>query len=320
MVMSHVIVTGGNGFVGRAVCRAFLSMGHGVTGVVRQAGTCVRGVDEWVMARPDFDGIERAWPRELRADCVIHLAARVHVMRDASLDPLDAFRKTNVEGALRVAKAVRENGVRRMVFVSSIKAVAEMDPGRPLREDDLPSPQDAYGCSKHEAEIALRRFADESGLDVVIVRPPLVYGPEVGANFLALLRSVAKGIPLPLRGIEARRSFVYVENLADALVKCATRAEATRQCFHVADDEDATVAELVRAIAKHLNKPARLVPMRASWLRLAGRMTGRLPQVERLIGDLRVDNSHIRDLLGWQPPYGLDDGLAETARWYQSTH
>jgi UDP-glucose 4-epimerase len=320
VVMSHVIVTGGNGFVGRALCRALSSNGHSVTGVVRHAPTCVPGVDEWVIAGPDFDGIERAWPRALRAECVVHLAARVHVMHDPSLDPLAAFRKTNVEGTLRVAKAARENGIRRMVFVSSIKAVAESDPGRPLREDDPASPQDAYGRSKHEAEIALRKFADESGLDVVIVRPPLVYGPEVRANFLALMRSVAKGIPLPLAGIEARRSLLYVENLADALVKCATVAEATRQCFHVADDEDATVAELVRAMAKHLNTTARLLPMRASWLRLAGRMTGRLPQVERLIGNLRVDNSHIRDVLDWQPPYRLDDGLAETARWYRSMH
>lgn len=318
--MSRIVVTGANGFVGRALCRTLIARGHTPVGLVRHSGCCVAGTDEWLFQGPDFDGIERAWPLSLSADCIVHLAARVHVMRDTAADPLSAFRATNVEGTLRLAKAAYENGIRRMVFVSSIKAVGETDHGYPLREDDPALPQDAYGRSKHEAEVALRKFGDESGLDVVIVRPPLVYGPEVRANFLALMGAVAKGIPLPLGGIEARRSLVYVENLAHALVECTTAAQATRQCFHVADNEDATAAELVRAIAKNLQRPARLVPVRASWLRFAGRLTGRLPQVERLTGNLRVDNSHIRGLLGWEPPYRLEEGLAETVRWYRSAH
>lgn len=316
--MSRVVVTGANGFVGGAVCRALIAGGHRVTGIVRHEQTSVSGVDEWVLAGRDFEGIERAWPSSLQADCVIHLAARVHVTRETSVDPLAAFRATNVDGALRVAKAAHENGVRRFVFASSIKAVAETDPGRPLNEDDLASPQDAYGCSKLEAERALRQLGEQRGLDVVIVRPPLVYGPGVRANFFSLMQSIANGIPLPLGAIAARRSLVYIDNLADSLVRCAVDSNAAQGCFHVADDEDPTVTELARAIGEHLHRPARLVRVPPAWLRLAGRMTGRLPQIERLTENLRVDSSRIRATLSWRPARSLDDGLAETVRWYRT--
>jgi UDP-glucose 4-epimerase len=315
--MSHIVVTGANGFVGRAVCRALIEAGHRVTGIVRHAGTCISGVDEWVLEAPDFDGIDRVWRPAFEADCVIHLAARVHVTHEKSTDPLAAFRATNVDGTLRVAKAARDSGVSRIVFASSIKAVAEADYGWPLREDDPVSPQDAYGRSKLEAEGALRQFGKRSGLDVTIVRPPLVYGPGVRANFLSLMQSVANGIPLPLGAVDARRSLVYVDNLANSLVCCATDARAAGECFHVADDEAPTVAELVRAIGQHLQMPARLLSVPTGWLRLAGRLTGRSPQVERLTSNLRVDNSRIRSVLEWRPCRSLDDGLAETVRWYR---
>ncbi|MEX3954890.1 UDP-glucose 4-epimerase family protein [Trinickia sp. EG282A] len=318
--MSHIVVTGANGFVGRAVCRALIAAGHSVTGAVRQSSACTAGITEWVLAAPDFDGMEQAWPAALKADCIIHLAARVHVTSDTSSDPFAAFRSTNVDGTLRVARAAQANGVRRFVFASSIKAVAETDPGRPLREDDPPAPQDAYGRSKLDAEVALRRFGEQTGMEVVIVRPPLVYGPGVRANFFSLMQSIARGIPLPLGGIEARRSIVYVENLADALVRCAVDPRAAGKCFHVADDESLTVAELAYKIGDHLQKPARLLAVPPACLRFAGRLTGRLPQVERLTGNLRVDSSYIRTVLSWRPVSTLEDGLAETVRWYRSMH
>ena len=318
--MSHVLVTGANGFVGRSLCRLLLSEGHGVTGLVRQAGGCPSGTLEWLHTSKDFADLSATWPQDLNADCVVHLAARVHVMRDDAADPLAAFRQTNVEGTLRVAKAARQHGVRRMVFVSSVKAMAEVDPGRPLREDDPLRPQDPYGRSKCEAEQALTRFGDETGLEVVIVRPPLVYGPEVRANFLRLMDAIAKGLPLPLGAITARRSVVYVENLASALVCCAVNSRAKGGCFNVADNEAPTVTELAQSLGKYLERPARLLPVPASWLRLAGRLTGRLPQVERLIGDLRLDTARVHTVLGWRPPYSSEDGLAATARWYRSTH
>lgn len=315
---SRVIVTGANGFVGQAVCRMLLDAGQRVTGLVRHAGACAPNVDEWVSATPDFDGID-AWPVSLQARSVVHLAARVHVMRDDATDPLAAFRATNVEGTLRIARAAHRNGVRRFVFVSSIKAVAEVDLGWPLREDDPPSPGDPYGRSKLEAEIALRQFAEESGLEVVIVRPPLVYGPGVRANFLSLMSAIARGVPLPLGALHARRSLVYVDNLAGAITLCAIDQNEIAGCFHVADEESPSVAELARAIGKHLGKPARLLPVPPAWLRFAGRATGRLPQVERLTGDLRVDSAHIRAALGWKPNYSLEQGLMHTARWFRKT-
>ncbi|MEJ8794920.1 SDR family oxidoreductase [Trinickia caryophylli] len=314
--MSRVVVTGANGFVGDALCRTLLERGHAVTGLVRRAGTCAPGVDEWVFDRADFEGIDEAWPASLEARCVVHLAARVHVMHDNAVDPLAAFRASNVQGALRVARAAQRHGVQRFVFVSSIKALGETDPGRPLREDDPALPQDAYGQSKREAELALHRFGREQGLDVVVVRPPLVYGPGVKANFLQLMRAIAAGLPLPLGALAAQRSLVYVGNLADALAECALDARAAHGCFHVADGEDTTTTELARSIGRHLRKPARLVPVPSGCLRLMGRMTGRAPQIERLTGSLRVDASRLRSTLGWQPPYSFEEGLAATARWY----
>ncbi|CAD6542252.1 UDP-glucose 4-epimerase family protein [Paraburkholderia sabiae] len=318
--MSHVVVSGANGFVGRALCRALLDAGHRVTGLVRRSGGCVDGVTEWIDSSTDYNGIAETWPAGLAADCIVHLAARVHVMHDTAADPDAAFRATNVDGTLRLAAVAQQHGVPRFLFVSSIKAVAETDNGRPLREYDAPRIDDAYGRSKRAAEEGLIRLGDATGLEIVIARPPLVYGPQVRANFLRLMDAVWRGVPLPLGGADARRSMIYVGNLADALAHCATDPRAVRQCFHVADSTAPTVAELVRALARHLGKPARLLPVPASWLRAAGRLTGRSAQVDRLIGGLQVDTSHIRDMLGWQPPYSTDEGLSATADWYRSTH
>ncbi|NPT56080.1 UDP-glucose 4-epimerase family protein [Paraburkholderia elongata] len=317
--MTHVLVSGANGFVGRALGRALIDAGHTVTGLVRQPRGCVDGVQEWVHDGKDFAGVADTWPQGLKPDCVVHLAARVHIMHDDAADPDTAFRATNVEGTLRLAAAALQNGVRRFVFVSSIKAVAESDGGRPLREDDPAHAEDAYGRSKREAEQALVRYSEATGLDVVIVRPPLVYGPDVRANFLRLMDAVWKGVPLPLAAIGARRSLVYVDNLADALMRCATDSRAARQCFHVADGDALTVAELARSLGRHLHRPARLLPVPASWLRLVGGLTGRSSHVDRLVGALQVDTTRIRTVLDWQPPYSTDDGLAATARWYRST-
>jgi UDP-glucose 4-epimerase len=318
--MSRVLVTGANGFVGEALCRVLMQSGHTVCGLVRQAGQLERGVSEWVEAQADFAGVDAGWPAALQVDCVVHLAARVHVMHDTAADPDAAFHATNVEGALRVAKAAWRYGARRFVFASSVKALAEGDAGRPLREDDPPAPQDAYGRSKLAAEQALVRYGEETGLEVVIVRLPLVYGPRVRANFLRLMDAIWKGVPLPLGAIDARRSLVYVDNLADALMHCATDPRAAGQTFHVADSDALTVAELARSLGRHLHKPARLLPVPASWLRLAGRLTGRTAPVDRLVGSLQLDTGRIRTVLGWRAPHSTDEGLAATARWYRSTH
>jgi len=315
-----VLVTGANGFVGKAVSRALLRRGDRVVGAVRRAQTAAAGVDEWLLDTHDFEGIEQRWPVALHCDAVVHLAARVHVMNETVVDPLAAYRATNVEGSLRVAAAARRAGARRFVFVSSVKAIGEASTGRPLGETDEAAPSDPYGISKLEAERALFDYGRASGLEIVIVRPPLVYGPGVRANFLQLMNAIAKGIPLPLGAITARRSLVFVDNLADALVHCVTDPRAAGETFHVTDGRDLSVPELARALATPLHAPARLVPVPAGVLRLAGRLSGRSAQIDRLIGELRLDSSHIRERLNWYPPHTVEHGLLETAVWYRSTH
>ncbi|CAH2790511.1 MAG: UDP-glucose 4-epimerase (EC [uncultured Paraburkholderia sp.] len=316
----RVLITGADGFVGKAVSKALVQRGDSVVGVVRHAQRAAPGVREWLFDANDFEGIYGRWPVGMHCDAVIHLAARVHMMRETTADPLAAYRATNVTGALRVAAAARRAGARRFVFVSSIKAVGEGSQGRAIKETDEPQPSDPYGISKLEAERALMQYDRESGLEVVIVRPPLVYGPGVRANFLRLMNAIARGVPLPLGAIAARRSLVFVDNLADALVHCTTDPRAAWQTFHVTDGRDLSVSELARGLATQLHVPARLVPVPVSLLKLAGRLTGRSAQIDRLIGELRLDSSHLCECLGWYPPHTVEHGLLETAAWYRSAH
>jgi UDP-glucose 4-epimerase len=319
--MEHVLLTGSGGFVGAALLRALAAVQAQTTCVVRgfaqqPAEQPAEQRRELVVA-DDFADIEAAWPDSLRPDCVIHLAARVHVMRDRAPDPLAAFRATNVEGTLRVARAAARAGVRRFVYVSSIKAVAEVDPGRPLRESDTPEPVDSYGISKREAEQALAALCQAHGMEWTVVRPPLVYGPGVSANFRSLLGAVARGVPLPLAYANAPRSLVAVDNLADALLACARHPAAAGQIFHVSDGEDVTVAQLARLMGEALDRPARLMPVPLTLLKLAGALTGRRDAVARLVEPLRVDSGKIARELGWRPPLTLREALKQTAEWYR---
>jgi UDP-glucose 4-epimerase len=277
-------------------------------------------VREWLFDANDFEGIDTRWRIGMQCDAVIHLAARVHMMQDKSADPLAAYRATNVAAALRVAVAARRAGAHRFVFVSSAKAVGESSNGRPIAETDEPKPTDPYGISKLEAEQALKAYGRESGLEVVVVRPPLVYGPGVRAHFLQLMKAIARGVPLPLGAVSARRSLVFVDNLADALVHCTTDPRAAWQTFHVTDGRDLSVSELARGLATQLHAPGRLLPVPVDLLKLAGRLTGRSAQVDRLIGELRLDSAHIREQLGWHAPHTVEHGLMETAAWFRATH
>jgi nucleoside-diphosphate-sugar epimerase len=257
---------------------------------------------------------ETNWADALRdVDVVIHLAARVHVMHDDTPNPLAEFLRVNVYGTEHLARSAALAGVRRLVYVSSIKVNGEAtNGGEQFTETDTPSPQDPYGISKWEAEQALRRVATETGLEIVIVRPPLVYGAGVKGNFAQMLKILAKGIPLPLASALNQRSFIYVENLVDALIVCATHPAAANQTFLVSDGEDVSTPDILRKLGDAMEHPARVFPCPPALLKFAGRLTGKSDQIERLMGSLRIDSGKIRRELGWQPPYTLQDGLRKT--------
>lgn len=314
------LVTGANGFVGSALCRALSRKGHRVRGAVRNAEPVSRSG----MATSDIIAIGDIGPgTEWQAamsdvDCVVHLVARTHVLRDTGVDTLADYRRVNVEGTRRLAQSAARSGIKRFVFVSSIKVNGESTGDHPFTEKDTPRPEDAYGISKWEAEQAIWRIAAESGMQVVVLRPPLVYGPGVKGNLLQLLRLIARGWPLPLASIRNRRSLVFVGNLVDAIMAAASSPAAPGNTYLVNDGEDVSTPDLVRALARALNVPARLVPCPAVLLKFAARVIGRSDAAARLTGSLQVDSSNIRRQLGWQPHVTLAAGLAETARWYHA--
>lgn len=310
-----MLVTGTNGFVGHPLCAQLTNHGFVLRRAVRHATEVADSVPVGDIG-PDTD-----WSAALQeVECVIHLAARVHVMQETSADPLSEFRRTNVMGTEHLARSAAAGGVKRLVYVSSIKVNGEETPGSiRYTETGAPAPQDPYGRSKWEAEQALHRVATETGLEVVVVRPPLVYGAGVKGNFLQMLGAVARGLPLPLGSVGNQRDLVYVGNLVDALITCATHPAAAGQTYLVCDGESVSTPELLRRLAKAMNVPARVFPFPPAMLKLAGGMLGKSAQVERLLGSLQVDSGKIRRELAWRPPYTLQQGLQETAAWYQST-
>ena len=315
----NILVTGVNGFIGRAVTKQLLNVAYSVRGTIRSPDlfhTLQQGVEPIAVATL---GPETVWHQSLKeVNTVIHLAARVHVMNDAAADPLTAFRLVNVEGTRRLALEAARVGIRRFVFISSIKVNGE-ESAVTYAEQSPEQPTDPYGISKWEAEQALRRVEAETGLEVVVVRPTLVYGPGVKANFLNMMKIISRGIPLPLASIKNKRSLIYVGNLVDALVTCATHPKAAGQTFLVSDGEDVSTPELIRQTAAALGVPARLLPFPVSVMKLAGRLTGRKGAVNRLTGSLTVDSSKIRRELSWVPPFTMEQGLKETAEWFKDS-
>ena len=240
---------------------------------------------------------------------VVHLAARVHVMRDTAADPLSEFRRVNVDGTLNLARAAAAAGVKRFVYLSSLKVNGESGT---FAADDPPAPQDAYGISKHEAEAGLRMIAAHGTLEVVIIRPPLVYGPGVRANFAALVRAIARGIPLPLGAVRNLRSLVGIDNLVDFILTCIGHPAATNETFLVSDGEDLSTTDLARRLARAMGRRARLIPVPAAALMLMATAIGRRDVAERLLGSLQVDISKSRRRLAWNPPISVDEGLRRT--------
>lgn len=311
------MITGANGFVGKCLCAELLQQGQLVRAAVRSASLPIDNIEVAVVGA--IDG-ETNWAEALRdVDVIIHLAARVHVMKDTAADPLAEFLKVNVQGTANLASQAAAAGVKRLVYVSSIKVNGEQTTEtQPFTESDIPSPQDAYAVSKWRAEQALREVVQKTGLEVVIVRPPLIYGPGVKGNFIRLLAVLNKGIPLPLAGVRNKRSMIYLGNLVDALITCANHPAAAGKTYLVCDGEDISVANLVRQMHIGLGKPARLFRMPVSLLRGMGRLFGQLESVERVVGTLRINDGLIRKELGWKPKFTLQEGLQATADWTDS--
>lgn len=308
-----ILVTGATGFVGSRLVERLAKDNKIVKACLRQNN---KNLSPGVVTT-QIDGLtaNTDWSAALSdVKTVIHSAARVHVMNDLSADPLVEFRKVNVEGTLNLARQAAAAGVRRFIFISSIKVNGEgTEPGKPYTADDIPAPSDPYGISKLEAEQGLLRLAAETGMEVTIIRPVLVYGPGVKANFLSMMKWLRKRVPLPLGAIHNKRSLVALDNLVDLVVTCLDHPAAVNQIFLVSDGEDLSTSDLLRRMGKALGKPARLLPVPASWLSLAATLVGKRNVAQRLCGSLQVDIEKTRQLLGWTPPLSVDQGLKRAA-------
>ena len=312
-------ITGATGFVGSAVLeRLAAQAGVEIRALVRRVGVKLPGNAVAVQVGEDFL-LEGDQPLE-GVDVLVHCAARVHIMSDASSDPLSEYRSVNVAGTLKLAESAARSGVKRFIFISSIKVNGEGTvPGKPYTADDMPAPVDAYGISKMEAEQRLMLLGNATGMEIVIIRPVLVYGPGVKANFRSMMSWLNKGVPLPLGAIPNQRSLVALDNLVDLVVTCLDHAAAANQTFLVSDDDDMSTTELLKRMGEALQTPVRLIPVPA-WLLLRGAaLLGRKDVARRLCGSLQVDISKTRSLLGWTPPLTVAQALSKTARSFQES-
>ncbi|MDB4835590.1 SDR family oxidoreductase [Gammaproteobacteria bacterium] len=309
--MTKILITGVNGFVGSALCMEAVARGFDVRGATRNV--CDSPISFENIAVGDINADTEWHSALMNCDVVIHLAARVHIMSETVDDSLSEFRLVNTTGTECLARCAATSGVKRLVYVSSIKVNGEeTSDDVAFCEQDQPNPQEAYGISKWEAEQALHRVAAETGMEVVIVRPPLVYGPGVKGNFAQMLRVVTMGIPLPFAGVKNQRELIYVGNLVDALITCATHPAAAGNTYLVGDGESVSTPYLLRGLAKASGVSSRVFAWPVGLLKLMGALLGKADQVERLFGSLQVDSSKIRRELGWEPPYRLQEGLNKT--------
>jgi len=305
----NVLLTGANGFLGSRLAGAlnvkpYVWLTAAVRRSVQLSATNlveVQSLDantDWSYAVTD-------------QQVVIHTAARAHIMKDEVADPLVEYRRVNVDGTLNLARQAVDAGVTRFIFISSIKVNGEQTTcGGVYKAEDLPAPEDAYGISKYEAEQGLLQIAADTGLEVVIIRPPLVYGPGVKGNFYSMMRVVKKGFPLPLGAINNKRSLVALDNLVDLIITCIDHPAAANQVFLAGDGEDLSTTELLRGVAKAAGVSSRLLPMPASLLMFMASFFGKKEMAQRLLGSLQVDISKARDLLGWTPPLSVEEGLS----------
>ena len=317
-----LLVTGAGGFVGLHLCNSLAKLGYDVIGTTRSAAKArnlsKRNLSNWELRTIGDISADIDWSPVLSdVDLVVHLAARVHIMKDEARDPLAAFRQVNVIGTEQLLRHEGMRGVRRFVYLSSVKAHGEATTDVPLSSSDRLMPVDPYGQSKLEAEQVVQAIGTELGIETVIIRPPLVYGPGVGGNFVKLLGAVNKGVPLPFGLIENSRSLVSVQNLCDLIGECLANTAASGKRFLVSDNEDVSTPDLIRLIASSMSRPARLVSVPVAVLTVAAKLLGQSGEMSRLIGSLQVDIEETMQTLNWTPPVSLVDGIQSTVTWYQ---
>ena len=313
----RIAVTGSNGFVGASLAETLLKRGYFIRVIVRKssrqpetrlAGDCV--------SVGNIDATTE-WEAALKGmDIIVHLAARVHVMNESHRDSLNLYRKVNLDGTVRLALQAAGSGIKRFIYISTIKVNGEQTDGTAFNADDIPAPSDPYSISKYEAEQKLREISAASGMEVVVIRPPVIYGPGVGANILRLMRLVESGIPLPLKSVQNARSMVSLGNITDLIIQCLEQDAAAGNTFLVSDGDDMLPPLLIENIALHMNVKPRLFAFPVALLRFAGKVSGRERVVNRLCNSLRVDIKKTREILGWSPPQSTYDAIKQMVIWY----
>lgn len=308
---TQVLVTGADGFVGNSLCSFLETAGYSIIRAVRNGSKQNTAYDVGdISESTDWSAALKTAP-----DTVVHLAAVMPGKKTDDKDSLSISRQVNTQGTLNFASQCAASDVKRFVFLSSVKVLGEGGE-TPYTCEDSPAPVGAYAVSKQEAEQGLQHIAEESGLELVILRPVLVYGPGVKSNFFSLLKAVDIGVPFPFASINNRRSLIYLGNLVDAIRICIDHPEAAGKSFLVSDGDDVSTPELLHRIGLSLNKPVRCFPVSSSLFRFAGKILGKEASVQRLFGSLAVDSSSISKELNWFPPFGMSEGLAETVKWY----
>ena len=313
LVHNRIVITGSSGFIGRALYEQLLHHGVIVRRLLRQEILCADSMSPGCgIGNVDLSSAFS------KVATVIHCAARVHLMNDKADNPMAEYRRTNVDISLNLARQAAKAGVKRFIFLSSVKVNGEYTLlGKPFTAEDSPNPQDFYAISKYEAELGLRLISKETGIEVVIIRAPLVYGPGVKANFLSMVRWLALSIPLPFGAINNRRSLIGIDNLIDLIMTCIEHPSAANQIFLASDGEDLSTTNMLARMASALNRPARLISVPASLLYFLATLLGRRAAVERLCSSLQVDISKTRNILGWSPKITVDEGFIRVASWYK---